>query len=302
MQFRLTGLIAAAFTAFEEDGTLNLEPIAAHAALLARNGVSGVFVCGTTGEGVSMTTDERMRSLERWHAMRGALKVIAHVGHNSIGDARALATHAEKLGVDTLSTVGPSLLRPAAIEDLIDWCASVASAAPSTPYYYYHIPVLTGLRFDMHRFLQLASKRIPTFAGLKFTDENLMEFSRCVDFEGGRFNMLWGRDEILLAGLTAGAHGAIGSTYNYSAPVYRRVIDAFERGDVVAAANQMRLARDSVQVLVEFGGLPAGKAMLGLCGVDCGTVRLPLRTLSRERIEALRTALSHTDWDRIRCA
>ena len=106
----------------------------------------------------------------------------------------------------------------------------------------------------------------------------------------------------MLAGLTVGAHGAIGSTYNYNAPVYRRVIEAFERGDMVAAANQMRLARDSVQVLVEFGGLPAGKAMLGLCGVDCGTVRLPLRTLSRERIEALRTALSHTDWDRIRCA
>ena len=301
MAFRLTGLIAAAFTAFDDDGTLNLEPVAAHSALLARNGVSGVFVCGTTGEGVSMTTDERMRCLERWHAERGVLKVIAHVGHNSIGDARALAAHAEKVGVDALSTVGPSLLRPAAIEDLVDWCASVASAAPSTPYYYYHIPILTGLRFDMHRFLRLASTRIPTFAGLKFTDENLMEFSRCVDFEGGRYNMLWGRDEILLAGLAAGAHGAIGSTYNYSAPVYRRVIEAFERGDMTAAANEMRLVRDSIQVLVDFGGLPAGKAMLALCDVDCGTVRLPLRTLSPDRVDALRAALFNIDWERVRC-
>ena len=302
MQFRLTGLIAAAFSAFDEHHSLNLGPIEVHAALLERNGVSGVFVCGTTGEGVSMTTEERMRCLERWHAMRGSLKVIAHVGHNSIGDARALAAHAENVGVDAISTVGPSLLRPAAIDDLVDWCASVASAAPSTPYYYYHIPILTGLRFDMHRFLQLASTRIPTLVGLKFTDENLMEFSRCVDFEGGRYNMLWGRDEILLAGLTGGAHGAIGSTYNYSAPVYRRVIESVERGDMMAAANEMRMARECVQVLVEFGGLPAGKAMLGLCGVDCGMVRLPLRTLSSERVQTLRIALAHTDWERIRCA
>jgi N-acetylneuraminate lyase len=301
MTFRLTGLIAAAFTAFDAEGELDLAPVEAHAALLVRNGVSGVFVCGSTGEGASMTTAERMQTLERWHACRGPLRVIAHVGHNSIGDARALAAHAEALGVDAVSTVGPSLLRPACVDDLVDWCADVASSAPSTPYFYYHIPVLTGLRFDMHRFMQLASQRIPTFAGLKFTDENLMEFARCVEFDNGRYNMLWGRDEILLAGLSAGAHGAIGSTYNYSAPIYRRVIDAFARGDIADAMQAMRLVRASVQVLVDFGGLPAGKAMLALCGIDCGPVRLPLRTLSRERSAAMRSALDALPWDSIRC-
>jgi N-acetylneuraminate lyase len=301
---RLGGLVAASFTAFSEDGSLNLEPIERHAALLSRNGVAGVFVCGSTGEGVSMTTDERMRCVRRWCEVAlsdgGRLKVIAHVGHNSIGDARALAEYAQRCGADAIATVAPSILRPSALDDLVDWCAVVAAAAPELPYYYYHIPVLTGVRHDMVKFAVRAVERIPTFAGLKFTDENLMEFASCVELGGSRLNMLYGRDEILLAGLASGAHGAIGSTYNYSAPVYNRVIAAFERGDMPAAMREMALARRSVQVLIDYGGLPAGKAMLKLCGIDCGPVRLPLRTLTPERVEQMHRALEGLGWDDLR--
>lgn len=300
--FHLTGLIAASFTAFHDDGSLNLEPIENYAELLARNGVRGVFVCGSTGEGVSMTTDERMRCFQRWcDVARGGLKVLAHVGHNSVGDAQTLAAHAQKLRADAIATVAPSVLRPATVEDLVDWCAAVAAAAPETPYYYYHIPVLTGVRHDMVQFMALAQARIPTFAGLKFTDENLMEFGNCVTFDHGRYNLLYGRDEILLAGLATGAQGAIGSTFNYSAPVYNRVIAAFERGDLPSAMREMTRARECVQILIDFGGAPAGRAMLKLCGVDCGPMRLPLRTLSPERFRQLEAALDAFGWDDVRC-
>jgi N-acetylneuraminate lyase len=299
---RLNGLIAAAFTAFDAGGALSLAPIEAYADFLARNGVTGVFVCGTTGEGVSMTTAERMENLARWGDVgRGALKIVAHVGHNSLPDARALAAHAARAGVDAIGTVAPSILRPAALDDLVDWCAAVAAEAPETPYFYYHIPVLTGVRHDMVRFCERAAARIPTFAGLKFTDENLMEFGNCAELDGGRLNMLWGRDEILLAGLATGAHGAIGSTFNYSAPAYTRVLAAFRRGDMPAAMREMTRARNCVQVLVDYGGLPAGKAMLKLAGIDCGPVRLPLRTLPPERVATMREALERIGWDTLRC-
>lgn len=301
-RFHLTGLIAASFTAFHDDGSLNLEPIEDHAELLARNGVKGVFVCGSTGEGVSMTTDERMRYFQRWcDVARGGLKMLAHVGHNSLGDAQALAAHAQKLGADAIATVAPSVLRPATVEDLVDWCATVAASAPETPYYYYHIPVLTGVRHGMVKFMALARERIPTFAGLKFTDENLMEFGNCVTFDDSRYNLLYGRDEILLAGLATGAQGAIGSTFNYSAPVYNRVIAAFERGDMPNAMREMTRARECVQILIDFGGAPAGKAMLKLCGVDCGPMRLPLRALSPERFSQLEAALDAFGWEDVRC-
>ena len=299
---RLSGLVAASFTAFHTDGSLNLDPIESYAALLLRNGVSGVFVCGTTGEGVSMKGAERMQNLQRWaDVARGSMKVIAHVGHNSLADAQALAAHAATARVDAISTIAPSVLRPATIEDLVDWCAAVAASAPQTPYYYYHIPVLTGIRYDMTRFMWLAQARIPTFAGIKFTDENLMEFANCVNADGGRYNLLYGRDEILLAGLASGAQGAIGSTFNYSAPVYGRVIAAFERGDMSTAMREMTRARNCVQVLVDFGGLPAGKAMLKLCAIDCGPVRLPLRTLTLERVTQMEKALAAIGWDDLRC-
>src|SRR5437879_5075759 len=137
---RLTGLVAASFTAFNADGSLNLVPVERHAALLARNGVTGVFVCGTTGEGVSMKTAERMQCVRRWvDVARGTLKVIAHVGHHGLADSQALAAHAANARVDAIATVAPNVLRPATVEDLVEWCAAVASAAPRVPYYYYHI-------------------------------------------------------------------------------------------------------------------------------------------------------------------
>src|SRR5204863_7509859 len=111
----------------------------------------------------------------------------------------------------------------------------------------------------------------------------------------------WGPDESRLAGLAPGARGAIARTFNYTAPVYNGVIAAFERGDMAAAMREMTRARHCVQVLVDFGGLPAGKAMLKLCGIDCGPVRLPLRTLSAERVGQMEEALAAIGWDELRC-
>src|SRR5258706_199283 len=95
----LTGLIAAPYTAFHADGSLNLPMIEKQAASLIANGVTGAFVCGTTGEGVSLTNTERMAVAERWQQVAGAqLRVIVHVGHTSVADARSLAAHAKKIG------------------------------------------------------------------------------------------------------------------------------------------------------------------------------------------------------------
>lgn len=302
MAYLLTGLIAATYTSFHSDGSLNLDPIERYAELLVRNGVRGVFVCGSTGEGVSMTVDERISYARRWcEVSRHSLKIVAHIGHSSIGDACVLAEHAEKAGAHAIATISPSVLRPQTLEDLVDWCAVVAASAPNTPFYYYHIPVLTHLTFDMVQYLELARKKIPTLAGIKFSSENLMEFADCTALDGGRFNMLFGCDEILLSGLVAGAHGGIGSTYNYSAPVYTRMIAAYEKGDLLTAQRGMARARAGVRILLEFGGLAAGKTMLRFCGIDCGPVRLPLRTLDAEQEARLRRRLEEWGWDDVRC-
>jgi N-acetylneuraminate lyase len=131
--------------------------------------------------------------------------------------------------------------------------------------------------------------RIPNLAGIKFTHENLMDYAACVRFEEGRFDVLFGRDEMLLPGLAAGATGAIGSTYNYAAPIYHRIIEAFNRGDLKTAQAEQARANAMIAVLIRYGGMPpAGKAFMRAIGLDCGTVRLPLRPLTDAQFEALR--------------
>src|SRR2546429_672663 len=130
----LTGLIAAPYTAFHHDGRLNLTAIESQAASLAANGVAGAFVCGTTGEGVSLTVPERMQVAERWQQVAGSsLRVIVHVGHTCLDDARALAAHAEKIGAQGVGCLAPFFFKPANAADLTLFCAEVAAAAPALP-------------------------------------------------------------------------------------------------------------------------------------------------------------------------
>lgn len=287
---RYRGLVAAPFTPFAKSGSVDLGKIERLAASLTANKVAGAFVCGTTGEGVSMTVAERMKVAERWQACAGPkLRVIVHVGHTSLGDCRALAAHAQKIGAAAVGCMAPFCFKPKKAEDLAAFLAEVAAAAPDLPFYYYHIPCVTGVTVPALDLLKAAADKIPNLAGVKFTDENLMDYAACVRFEGGRYDVLFGRDEILLAGLALGAQGAVGSTYNYAAPIYNRLIAAFKRGDLAAAQAAQDRANAMIGVLHRFGGSPAvGKAFMRLAGLSCGASRLPLRPLTEAQEEALR--------------
>jgi N-acetylneuraminate lyase len=290
---RLTGLVAAAFTPFAPDGSVDEARIEEQAQRMIADGLAGVFACGTTGEGPSLTTAERMRVAERWTRAAGArLPVIVHVGHNCLEDCRTLAAHAQRIGAAGIGCLAPSFFRPKTVGELVDFCTPVAAAAPGLPFYYYHLPSVTGVHLPMTDFLAAAAPRIPTLVGIKYTHEDLADFSACSRLDGGRFEMIFGRDEILLAALTCGARAAIGSTYNFMPGVFHAVIAAFGRGDLAAARASQSLAADIIAVMIRHGGLPAGKAMMPLVGIDCGPVRLPLVDLDAARRDALRRDLA----------
>lgn len=289
---RLTGLVAAPYTPLNDDGSLNLSMIDRLADSLVANGVTGAFVCGTTGEGLSLTNAERMAVAEQWQQVAGQeLRVIVHVGHTSAGDARDLAAHAEKIGAWGVGCLAPFFFKPGNADDLAAFCAEVAAGAPSLPFYYYQIPSMTGVNVSAADFLRAAAPRIPNLAGVKFTFENLMDFSECVRLEGGRYDIVFGRDEILVAGMAIGAQGAIGSTYNFMAPIFREIIAAFEKGDLATAQARQAAANAIIQVFIRYGGLPAGKAMMKMIGLDCGPVRVPLHTLNEKQVAQLRADL-----------
>ena len=288
----LSGLIAAPHTPFRPDGAVALDVIPLQARLLAHNGVSGAFICGTTGEGASLTSTERRQVAEAWaRAKPAGVSLIVHVGHSSLGEACAFARHAQEIGADAIATIAPSFFKPASVTELVAWCAQVAAAASTLPFYYYHMPSMTGVTFPAADFLSAAGDRIPNLAGVKFTHENLMDFGRCTEQRKGKYNLLFGRDEILLPGLALGARGAVGSTYNFAAPLYLRIIEAFDRGDLAAARRDQSRAMEFIGVLERHGGLAAGKSAMKLIGVDCGPVRLPLRALTERDEASLRDGL-----------
>jgi N-acetylneuraminate lyase len=289
---RALGLVAATFTAFHPDGTLDLGAIERQADGLVRDGLRGAFVCGTSGEFASLTVPERMDVARRWREVAGPdLEIIVHVGHTSLGDAQALAAHAELIGAHGIAAVGPYYFPTPSLAAVVDFAARIAAAAPQTPFFYYHIPSYTGVALPMAEFLPAAAATIPTFAGLKFTHENLAELARCLVFDEGKYEIFFGRDEMLLAALAMGATSGVGTTYNFAAPLFQRMYAAFAQGDMEEARRWQNLAIAMIETTAAHGGLPAFKAMMRFFDIDCGPCRPPLVSLNDAQVARLRTDL-----------
>ena len=290
----LEGLIAAAHTALYADGGLNLNAIERQLGSLLASGASGVFLCGTTGESLSLTTEERQQLAERWQTLAGdRLPVIVHVGDTSLPRCQALAQHAQEIGTHAIACMAPSFFKPAGMEDLVSFCGEVASAAHRLPFYYYHTPEMTGVDLPMTEFLAMAARRIPNLAGVKFTSSDLGDLQGCLLLENGRFDVLLGIDDLLLEGLVLGIRGAVGANYNIAAPLYRLIVDAYERGDIEAARDLKARAVELEAILCRYSWLPASKAVMKMVGVDCGPVRLPLRSLTSSEYDQLFLELLH---------
>jgi N-acetylneuraminate lyase len=289
----LTGLIPACHTPFHPDGQLNLAMVQHQAALFRESGLRSVFVGGTTGEFASLTLKERQALCDRWVEVAGdSLRIAVHAGHNCQADAIELAAHARGAGVAAVAAMAPSFFKPASVHELIDFLIPIAAQADPLPFYYYHIPCMTGVRLCVGEFLHEARFRIPNLRGLKYSHDDLVDLQKCVAADGGVFGVLFGFDEALLAGLSLGACGAVGSTYNFAAPHYLRLIRAFEAGELATARKAQLQAAQLVTTLAGFGFAAASKAVMRLIGVDCGPVRPPLSNLSSGQASALAEVLA----------
>jgi N-acetylneuraminate lyase len=278
---KITGLIAATFAAYREDGTVNLDIIPTIVDKMIADGLSGVFICGTNGEGPNLTIEERMSIAEAYvKAADKRILVLVHVGHSSIHECRKLAAHAEQIGADAISSVAAFYFKPTSIENLVKSMAEIASAAPNTPFYYYSIPTLTGVGMDLVAFLEQAEEVIPNLAGIKYTASTLHEYQACLNYKGGKFDILFGYDEMLLPALAVGAKGAIGSTYTFAAPLYLKVMKLYNEGKSQAAAAMQLHSVNMVRCLVKYPPIPAQRAIMKMEGLDLGDCRLPLEPLS----------------------
>jgi N-acetylneuraminate lyase len=273
-------LIAAPVTPFAADGSLALGSVEALATRLVQQGVDGVFVNGTTGESHSLSAVERCQLAERWvSVLQGtALRCIIHVGSNCLQEARQLAVHAQKSGATGIAALAPSYFKPVDVEAWVESSAFIASGAPGLPFHAYDLPGMTGIHLASDQYLIQASQRIPTMAGLKFSNPDLVLLQRCVAALGPKQELLYGCDDLLLPALTLGATGAVGSTYNLAAPLYRAMQAAVVRGDWQLARRAQRHSIRLIEILSRSGYLGSLKVVMSHEGMAVGSVRLPLRS------------------------
>jgi N-acetylneuraminate lyase len=286
--------VAATHTPFHADGSLAPEVVPVQAAFLAARGIRAVVVTGTTGECQSMSAAERAALFDAWAAAAPAhgLAVIAHVGCQALDEARALARHAQARGLAAIGALAPSYYKPRTLDDLVAWCAAIAAEAPGLPFYYYEIPSMTGVAFPMERFLAEAPARIPTLAGIKFTNNDLVSYRRCLDVAGGRFDLPWGMDEALLGALATGARGGVGSTYNFAPRLYVELRAAFERGDLETARRLQSASIAIVDAIAATGYMGTAKAVMTRLGVPVGPARPPHGNPTRTEVDAVMARLA----------
>lgn len=296
---KIIGLIDAPFTPFDAQGEVNLQPIPAYAAMLQKNGLKGVFINGSSGEGYMLTDEERMRLAEAWMAAAPEdFKVIVHVGSCCLKSSKALAAHAQSIGAWGVGAMAPPFPKIGRIEELVAYCEEIAAAAPNLPFYFYHIPAFNGAFLPMVDFLKAVDGRIPNFAGIKYTFESIYEYNQCRLYKNGKYDMLHGQDETILPSLAmGGAQGGIGGTTNYNGRCLTGIIDAWKAGDLDKARELQNFAQDVINVICHYrGNIVGGKRIMKLIGLDLGKNRTPFRNMTDDEEASMKAELEAIDF------
>lgn len=283
---KFTGLVAAPFTPFDDKGNLNTDLVPEYYDFLLRNGITGAFINGSTGEGASMTQKERRIHTEKWagcYKEDKKIRIINLVGGTSYNECIENAIFSREAGVSAIALVAPYYFKPPDSTLLAEFVAKVGESVPDMPVYFYNIPALSGVFMPMIGFLEKVSGMLPNFAGIKYTFEDFSDFLSCLNYKDGRYDLLWGRDECMLSALVLGCVGAVGSTFNYAAPLYLSIIGAFNKGNLVEARKLQQVSIDMIALLGKYGGIATGKSFMKYIGMDCGKFRAPVKNMTEEK-------------------
>ena len=245
--------------------------------LLAK-GADGFYLCGATGEGIAIDPEERMVLAEEAIKTVGGRKpCIVQVASGNFEDAIRLAKHAEKVGAAAISAT-PPLFFSYDKDDVYNYYKKLANAV-SIPMMIYYNPAA-----GFHINADIAAKmfEIDNVTAIKWTSSDYYQMMRLRDLTKGEMNIINGPDEMLLMGLSAGADGGIGTTYNFMFDIIRGIYDNFMRGDLETAREYQTRAIRIISVLLSYKIIPAAKAVLEAQGYAVGNATFPMKRYSDE--------------------
>lgn len=286
----LRGIFPALLTPLSEDGSeVNYVALRQLVELQINCGVHGFFVCGGSGEGILLTPHERRQILETViDQAKGRAHIIAHVGAISTAQAQELAEHAASLAVDAIAAIPPIYFKVDGAA-LRDHYRLIAEAAGDTPLWVYNIPSATGVEITAAVMADLRS--IPTVSGIKYSSYNLFDMKRIIGLSP-EITVHSGFDEVCVAGLTMGAHGAIGSTYNVLPSTFVDLYNAAAAGDWAKAQQIQGRANQVIQALIAVPLIAGMKVILDSWGIRCGGPRRPQRPLTSAERDTILTAVA----------
>ncbi len=276
------GIIPAFYACYEDDGSVSPERTKAFTKYLLDKGVKGLYVCGSSGECIYQSKEERKLILESvMEVAKGKMTIIAHVACNNTADSMELAAHAESLGVDAIASIPPIYFRLP--EDAIaQYWNDISSAAPNTDFIIYNIPQLAGVSLTMPLLNEMLKN--PRVVGVKNSSMPTQDIQMFKDRGGDDIVVFNGPDEQFVAGRAIGAQGGIGGTYGVMPELFLKCDELIKAGNLDKAREIQYAINNIIYAMCDCkcNMYAAAKEVLRLQGIDIGDARKPLAGLKEE--------------------
>jgi len=277
------GIFPAFYACYDDEGNISVERTRQWTEYLVGLGVKGVYVCGSSGECIYQSKEERKQTLEAvMEAAKGKMTVIAHVACNNTADSCELAAHAESLGVDAIASIPPIYFHLPE-HAIAQYWNDISAAAPNTDFVIYNIPQLAGVALTMSLFREMLKN--PKVAGVKNSSMPVQDIQMFKMYGGKDFAVFNGPDEQLVGGLAIGADGAIGGTYGVMPELYMKIYELCGAGDYAKARE---IQYDCDEIIYEMCGCKGNlyavmkEIIARRTGIKLGGVRKPLANLFPE--------------------
>jgi len=283
---KFKGVFVAMYSAYDDAGEVSPERVKKLARYYVNSGVTGLYVGGSSGEGILQNVDERKAVLKAVMEEVGQeLIIIVHVGANSTKESKELAIHAEELGAHAISAVPAIYYRLSEKAVQTHWQEMIDSS--SLPFIIYNIPQTTGFNLTQGLFKKMAAQ--DKVIGIKMSGESVFELQQFKANSGKEFLVYNGPDEQYLGGRIMGADGGIGGTYGVMPELFCQLDTYFKEGQIEKAQELQNKINSIITKLLSYPSLyGATKAILSLRGIETGSPRLPLLPVQENDWESLR--------------
>jgi len=280
------GIFTALLTPFDKNDKINVKELEKLVKYNLNKGVNGFYVGGSTAEAFFLSTDERKEVMDVVKSASKDATLIAHVGSLNEKEAISLAKHANNLGYDAVSSVAPFYFK-FSFNEIKGYYNRVADES-GLPMIVYHFPAFSGVNMGVNEISEFLND--DKFAGIKFTSNDFFTMEQVKSKFPNKL-VYNGYDEMFLAGLSMGADGGIGSTYNFMAEKFIEIKKLFSENKIEEAKKVQQTANKIITVLCKFGVMQSEKEVLNQLGFDFGICRKPFGALNSEQKEVIKNEI-----------